>query len=579
MRLPAMLLLLFGAVICLIRPWGDYPLNDDWVYSWVAKHLAETGHFSPASVGIDIGASLVGQSLIGAAFVKAVGFSHTALRVLTLLLSGAGLVCVERILKIANVSAALRATAVCLLIFNPFFLHLSTTFMTEIYGYVPGLMAVVMWFRDRERRPPPAAPVSWFTCLTTAALVGGTFWIRQFCVVLFPALVGSVVLPMLMRRDREAFRRTWPRLAVACVVFLMIIVLYFCWAMRTGNFNHGFSAPMGGFRTFSPREWYVQSFAFWTYMALFLCPLFLLFPWRSAMTKRVVGLMALAVALGCVALFLIHRTTDYGDGVRFFLHRRFPFLTNVIFDTGVGPVTLTEVYMQDSLLRPRWPGAVWWIVEGCLFLVTPLWIGIAAGARVLREVRDKVSFEIFLFGVLLGLGLMALVIQVFKGTAFDRYYIGSVIGLLIAVCVVLSEWHRRIASPRGLRRRQWLSLAAIVPMAFFSVAGVHDYFRWNDARWQLYRQAVDAGVERTDIDGGYEVNGWATQEHAEQTAISDHGRTNTGWYREPRPYRIAMGPVRGYDSVREITPGAWLARLPAVLLLKRSDVAARHFGE
>jgi hypothetical protein len=29
----------------LIRPWGDFPLNDDWIFSRVARRFAETGVF------------------------------------------------------------------------------------------------------------------------------------------------------------------------------------------------------------------------------------------------------------------------------------------------------------------------------------------------------------------------------------------------------------------------------------------------------------------------------------------------------------------------------------------------------
>src|SRR5437016_4307414 len=73
------------AVVCCVWPWGNYPLNDDWQYAWIAKRFAETGRFV---VDVPIAPTLVGQSVIAAPFIRLFGFSHTLLRGITLGLSG-----------------------------------------------------------------------------------------------------------------------------------------------------------------------------------------------------------------------------------------------------------------------------------------------------------------------------------------------------------------------------------------------------------------------------------------------------------------------------------------------------------
>jgi hypothetical protein len=37
---------------------------------------------------------------------------------------------------------------------------------------------------------------------------------------------------------------------------------------------------------------------------------------------------------------------------------------------------------------------------------------------------------------------------------------------------------------------------------------MHDWLSWNSARWELGREAVHAGIDPRDIEGGYEWNGW-----------------------------------------------------------------------
>src|SRR5437868_10109144 len=86
---------LFAVVVVCVWPWGDFPLNDDWQYAWIAKRFAETGRYV---VDVPIAPTLVGQSLIVAPLIRLLGFSHTLLRLVTLTLSGVSLVVLGRIL-------------------------------------------------------------------------------------------------------------------------------------------------------------------------------------------------------------------------------------------------------------------------------------------------------------------------------------------------------------------------------------------------------------------------------------------------------------------------------------------------
>ncbi|HEY4954982.1 MAG TPA: glycosyltransferase family 39 protein, partial [Gemmatimonadaceae bacterium] len=172
-------ILFFLTLVALIGPWSEIPLNDDWQYAHFAKTLAESGTFR---VDVPVAPSVIGQSLLAWPVIRIFGFSHLALRMLTLALSVLILVELDYLLAIGAVGAAVRFTALSLVVANPIFLHLSTTFMTENYGYVVALLAACIWFRGKKTESTSLAIVA-------ATVAGLSFWIRQFSALVFPALL------------------------------------------------------------------------------------------------------------------------------------------------------------------------------------------------------------------------------------------------------------------------------------------------------------------------------------------------------------------------------------------------------
>src|SRR5262249_33145941 len=55
------------------------------------------------------------------------------------------------------------------------------------------------------------------------------------------------------------------------------------------------------------------------------------------------------------------------------------------------------------------------------------------------------------------------------------------------------------------RRVGWTALAV---MGFFSVALMHDWLSWNQARWAVGKKALASGAHPWEIEGGLEWNGW-----------------------------------------------------------------------
>src|SRR5579859_5760492 len=73
---------LFLAQIFFIRPWGAFPINDDWTETLLTLITFKEGHFSSAY--IPVSASTVLQSFWALPFAHRFGFSHATMRIANL---------------------------------------------------------------------------------------------------------------------------------------------------------------------------------------------------------------------------------------------------------------------------------------------------------------------------------------------------------------------------------------------------------------------------------------------------------------------------------------------------------------
>ncbi len=551
-------LLAYVVAILLIAPWGNFPLNDDWCQAHLAKKLAETGRFR---VDVPIAPSTVGQSLLAASFIRMFGFSHTLLRVLTMALGGAGLWLLSKLLSYAGVRRELQILALVTLAVSPLYLYLSLTFMTEIYGWGLGLSGAVLWMRVRAQTGARAVP-DWATTLGVAAIVGATFWIRQFVVVIFPALIGACLLELTLERDWTSLRRITPKIGTAVLVFCAVVLAYFPFARSIGGVRKEMSGPASGMLDVQPEVWALHLGTFLIYMALFLYPLLTLFRFRGVARRRA-AIAGVCVGLAVLAS-LLQIMENASGALRHgeFWHRGFPFMGNLIHVGGMGPITLTDVYVFDEP-QPRLPDAFWLGVEVVAIFLTAYWAALLAsvGGGLGKGIRR----EVFAFGLLLTSGSVVLVWQTYRTLVFDRYYFPCVLGGALMLATLL-EW-RLGETRRGTLLGKGASLLAL---AVFTVFGLHDYFRWNEARWQLFDEAVAGGIDPARIDGGYEVDGWIWKEPppgaGRQACIGGRCHCDGVWWHcQDASYRIGMNVGDGYEEVRRLEPTYWLAGSPLIL--------------
>ncbi len=576
--------LCFIAAILVIAPWGNFPINDDWRYAWVAKVFAETGVFK---VDVPVSPTLLGQSLLAWPVVKVFGFSHTALRIFTIVISSSYLFALSLALDAIGIKPKVRQACLFVFAFSPLFGYFSTSFMTESYGYFVSVWGIALWFLAARRHqqaaqvnPELSVVMPARICVLTGLIIGAAFWIRQYCVLPYPALLGAGVLTHVLQQDRGVALRVLRNYGLGLLTCLVVVGSYFPWAKATGNFRNEFSGPLSDMLKFAPVGWEIQPGAFLAYMTFFFLPLLLLVPWQRMRLRPALICGATILAVMLLAKYALRQHGHHPDHVDAFLKSRFPYIGNVIYNGGIGPITLSDVYLLHAADRPIWPKRAWQIIELGLFGCAMLWIPlITATAKLLRGRGQVPQVQAALFGLLLAGGTIFTITQAHTVQIFDRYYYPAQIGVLFVVAVALSQL-------KGFGEPRWRWAPAgvtLLAMVFLMVAGLHDQFSWNEARWQLYRGLLSQGVKPLNIEAGYEVQGWMVYQQSVTGVAPDPKECinschcAVGWYCQDNSYRIVMNPEAqdGHEVVAQVKPVYWLARGPSLYATRRLKVLAQ----
>src|ERR1051326_7518826 len=152
-----------AVIAALLRPFQNTPFVDDWAYAWPVEHLLKTGELKI----LDWATSLnIAQILWGALFSLPFGFSFTALRISTFVLSVSGLCGFYLLLMELGVTRRDALLGTALMGAYPVYFLLSFTFMTDVPFVVVTIwfcLCAVKAFRVRQTR--------WLGAAATLAIV------------------------------------------------------------------------------------------------------------------------------------------------------------------------------------------------------------------------------------------------------------------------------------------------------------------------------------------------------------------------------------------------------------------------
>ena len=108
------------------------------------------------------------------------------------------------------------------------------------------------------------------------------------------------------------------------------------------------------------------------------------------------------------------------------------------------------------------------------------------------------------------------------------------------------------------------SLVLASALAWYAVAGTHDYLAWNRARYAGLVELTAAGVPPEQIDGGMEYNGWtlaARLNHWPTDADARVGQAPTQkswWWVVDDRFVVSFRPLPGYGVRQSIPFSRWL---------------------
>jgi 4-amino-4-deoxy-L-arabinose transferase-like glycosyltransferase len=487
-----------GGALLLVPPAGEFPIDDDWVYAQAVQQLLTDGVYH-RSVWIDT--AFMAQAWWGAGVSTVLGFSHTSLRVGTLILAAVALLAYFALLQ-RMLHPLLAVGVTLLLLFHPLMFHLSYTFMTDVPFLA--VMLAALWCVTVATDAPGRVRLGWLAA--GSALVGLACLVRQIGVVLIPAVLLGI-LPELRAARTSRLRLLAALILPCCLVLCLLLsadprdvsvevrVTDVLWAtdpsaLLTVALRATAATMMLLGLTAAPAA-----------------PLILLsrrcLTWTTRQRLLVLGLLALlAVVLWAADGTLIvagRRPTSSGTLTPLFGNTLSPAGFSI---SGLHPRSIAVDATTSSIL-------VGCSVLGAVALIVALpdAPGLVRGSVAMRLLALS---TVGVLAVTLGYGPLGGPVN----GLYDRYLLPAVPGVLALAALAVRR--HQLAVP--------VVAIGVLLFAGWSVTWERDYLARQAAVWNVAQTLTGDGVSPTEIDAGYEWNGWyrgdAAIEQARQEALS-----------------------------------------------------------
>jgi 4-amino-4-deoxy-L-arabinose transferase-like glycosyltransferase len=520
-------IILLDAIIAfgLIGVGGDFPLSDDWSYAHAAREMCQHGRidFLPWT-----GASLIAQAFYGSLLCRVFGFSFTTLRISTLILGALADVGVLQLVRTLGFSTKLALFAALVFALSPLRVNLGFTFMTDLPFACFAIWAAVAYARGlRDTRRSDL--------LAGAALAAIALLIRQHG--LFVAAAASLLaLASAERTWRDRLSDAFACAATPALAFVAFHAwLYLIHGAPSGMTNKATEAV--GMTLLG-----TGNVAFRALMTTGI----LLFPVSCLVGRDIFAKQARALFVAAAVFSGLWTFSYYHEATVF------PYLPNVLRDFGVGALTLRDTHFlglpaphslfAESKLLGLFNGG---FVVFSTALLGGAWIG------ALRRTSTSPIRFVLVAGALLALGSL-----LHASYYFDRYLLPILPFAIVAALVgARSSNDDRIGTPA------WAALALV---AFFSVAGTHDYMAWNRARDTAVDRLLERGVGIEEIDAGMEFGGWNLAAELDrwpnkaEVRIGRSAEDKSWWWVIDDRYVVSMQPLPGYSIYDEEAYSEWL---------------------
>ncbi|PHN03558.1 ArnT family glycosyltransferase [Flavilitoribacter nigricans] len=523
-------------ILLFVNPVGNYPINDDWAYAQIVKRFVETGVYD---LGFWPGMTLFTHVMWGSLFCWLFGFSFTVLRLSTLCMAIIGSLVFLELLKSFVRNTWSRRLAVGVLLFNPFFLLLSFSFMTDV-PFLTMIISALLFFKkaldeDRYR--------DWALALlfSVAAILT-----RQLALIV--PLIFSAVLVLKSRRPKHILLAA----AIAGISFLSLYG-YTAYMEATVGLPPPFGRPESLLDKLNTYFMGVQlqqrGGAHLFYWSIFLIPLLAILDY--GFRRKRADLLILAFATFICGYFYAYSYDLIPVG-------------NLFLGLGFGPMPLADIEKGFNPAREI-PAAAWlWLQE----LVFPASVALLyyAGKQAWigrKAWRDLSGIRLWKLAVLLLLLAYSCFILI-DANKFDRYFLPVYPLLIILLCPTAERTPGRLPRIIG-----GLTLSIL---ALYSLVATRDYHAWQRARWTaLDELVVGQGISPRLIDGGFEFNGWY-ETGPKNPSGSD---SKSWWFVNEDVYLLGKDAFDCFEVIKRVPTHTWLDPLGDSLAVLRRPVLIR----
>ncbi len=541
----------FVGVLLAIPPTRTYPMNDDWIYSQSVSELTQLA-YKPHDWTQPIAIGHLGW---GAIFAALFGNTFTVLTIANMVMSLACLITFYLLLRQLQVAPRPALFGVVLLGFNPIYVYVSYSFMTDVTFLFYILAACLLFMRGLEGR---GEAYLWLGGLATAL----AYLTRQYGILVVVAALAYLWLSRTWTWRRAISMLALPALAVTGYAVWQHFQPQTLITVQMNLVQQDMFSDLSGY--FDSRmlrvAWLAQS------LGLCLAPLLIL-------PRRIIW----AIPLFAVIVYYQFQSLRIAGSL-------FPENGNVIDSTGL------LLYNYDA--NQVWNQAVWallGIVGALIFAVFLLsWIkDIAVYLKTRPWQRKQQSLGVAVVPYTLAI-MLAGVVLLATPFLFDRYWLAVLPLLMIAPLrrfslpatdmpvepgmtgSELPPSDVRSSSPVSWPLR-WAALAAI---ALFSLLAIRDYREHATTRWQAAQSLLERGVPPTEIRAGYEVDGWYNFRSGAQYIRQTGDMTHINYPPDAvinATYMVNDLPVKGYIQIGALTYRSWLdgGVVKQVLILQR----------
>lgn len=525
--------LLWCLAIVVVNPFGDFPLNDDWSFGFTVKRLLAEKAFRPIGW---TSMPLITHALWGSLFCIPYGFSFSALRISSLCAGLMGTFGFYLLLRCVQTNRQFAVVGALVLAFNPIYFALSHTFMTDITFTVLFIFTFLFFIKSLLHHS------IWYLIIGSGFAVAATLC-RQLGVAL-PVAFGLIVIAVYGLSPKYLLRAGLPMVASIGSLVGFQAWLQTSWglpalydlksAQLLDSINRPFQTLFSSF---------IGVCAALLYLGLFLAPL-LLFIGYSARPDPV---RVQRVARNVFLLFLAGATLSL-----LFIGQLMPLKGNILVPQGIGPLTLRDTYILDLPHIPTISSWFWLLVTGVSILsagillsrLTVMLLSSWGNNSIVKRIRGNVVTTFCLAGA-------ALYFLPIAPSYFDRYLLPLIPLLITGFVSTRAVRHSRAANAQKVPMGATLLLFAFIA---FSVMSTRDYLAWNRTRWVALRTLiVQAQIQPSEIDGGFEFNGWYLYQ---DDYVRDPAKS--WWWVRNDSYVITSGELENYEVVQLYAYRRWL---------------------